>query len=144
MFTLIIAFVIAPFLSSPNYDDAKYLTTYLEERGIIPQPEMFYVVISRNSCIYCSQYSKDVIEHISNCSNMVVITGDEDILVQVSDGHNMQVVFDEAFDFDYLPYDLAGTNIIKIVGDKLQIQEFDTDNIHELKSTLANNCSKDG
>jgi hypothetical protein len=127
-------------MSSSSYDDAKYLTNYLKEHGITPQSDMFYVLISRNSCIYCSQYSHDIIEELLDCPNMVVITGEKDISIPEHHSHGAKVVFDRSFDFDYLPYNLAGTNIVRIVDGKILVQEFDTNNIRKFKSQLFHNC----
>ena len=75
-----------------------------------------------------------------DCPNLVVVTGDQGLAQQKQGKEGAQIIHDRSFDFDYLPYNLTGTNIIRFVNGQIQINSFDTKNIKDFQTTLAGHC----
>ncbi|QNR23459.1 hypothetical protein [Croceimicrobium hydrocarbonivorans] len=120
---MVVLSLIVSFLFSHSSHDSRAFESYLKQNQLPVEEHQVYIVISGNTCVACSNTTRATLMRYSSCSNLVVITGDR-MVKEDLEGKAVSVLFDEAFDFDYLPYNFTYTSIVKIEGEKLELESF--------------------
>lgn len=136
MFILII---LQLFLSSTN-PDSKSFQDYLEQHHIEPQQDQVFALLSQYSCTYCTKNGAGILNALEGCSKLVVITGNKKLYDDLKD--KLTVVFDEKYEFDYLPYNFSNMNLIQLKGNELKIESFGLKDQENLKNRMHFICDE--
>ena len=124
--------------ASDTYTQAAPLLRYLKQHKIEHNEDMRYVILSRNSCLYCSKTSAETLRSIKQCENVLIITGDPELQKDLR--NSFSVLLDEDYDFDYLPYNFYDSTILRIEDNAVKLEVFGLKEVNDFKMALRQLC----